>query len=57
MTGFKTYTGLLVALIGTICQVFKLNLTTEDIQPIVNMALELGGLLFAAYGRLVAKPK
>ncbi len=57
MEGFKTYTGIAVALIGAICSIFKLNFTTEEIQPIVNAAFELAGLLFAAYGRFKAKPK
>lgn len=55
MEGLKTYTGLIVALIGAICTIFKINITTTEIQPIINAGLELGGLMLAAYGRIVTK--
>lgn len=57
MEGYRTYTGLVVSAIGLILSLLKINITTEEIQPIVNALLEAGGLLYATYGRYKAKPK
>ena len=55
LEGFKTYSGLLVAAIGLVLSLLKVNLTNEDIQPIVDALIIAAGLIVAAYGRAVTK--
>ena len=57
MQGLKTYTGIVVTLLGLIMTALKVNITTDEIQPIVNAFFEFGGMVLAAYGRYKAQPK
>jgi len=55
LNGYKTYIGLIVALAGALGA--GKYIASEDLAIILNTALELGGLILAAYGRHVAQPK
>jgi hypothetical protein len=62
MQGFKTYTGILVAAIGVVLGWLGLGDAESSelaarIVAAINELLTIGGLLFAAYGRKVAKPE
>lgn len=64
MQGKKTYTGLAIALIGTLNQNggWGLDQATVEIMATklvdnFDVILQLGGLVLATYGRSVAKPK
>ena len=49
MQGFKTYAGLLVALAGVLG--LTKYITQENLESVIRMSFEIGGILFAAYGR------
>lgn len=49
MQGFKTYAGLLVALAGVLG--LTKYITPENLENVIRMSFEIGGILFAAYGR------
>ena len=55
LDGFKTYTGIAVALAGVL-GLFR-YVSEGDLTTILNTGAEFLGLLFAAYGRYKAKPK
>lgn len=50
MKGYKTYTGLIVTLMGII-GIAKYFGTTEELSNVINALFEIVGLIFAAYGR------
>ena len=54
LEGKKTYLGLIVALSGVLG--LSKYIADEELTQILDLALELLGLLIAAYGRAVAKP-
>ncbi len=54
LSGKKTYIGLIITLLGT-TQVSR-YVTSEEIGKIIDLCMQLGGLLYAAYGRWKAKP-
>lgn len=54
MKGKKTYAGLLIALLGMLG--LGDTISEEQAGQIINLTLNLGGILFAAYGRYKAKP-
>lgn len=61
MQGYKTYTGILVALIGVGLGWFgvgesEAGTLAAQIGGVIDQVLTIGGLLFAAYGRAKAKP-
>jgi len=49
MQGFKTYIGLAVALAGVLG--LTEYITPENLENVIRMSFEIGGILFAAYGR------
>ncbi len=53
MNGFKTYTGLLITLLGILGlgKIFP----SDQVAQIADLILQIGGLIFAWYGRKVAK--
>jgi hypothetical protein len=53
MKGYRTYTGLIVSLLG-IVGVAKYFGTTAELTNLINAIMEIMGLLFAAYGRYKA---
>ena len=55
LEGFKTYTGIAVALAGAL-GLFR-YVSEGDLASILNTGAEFIGLIFAAYGRYKAKPK
>ena len=55
MSGYKTYTGIAVALAGVL-GLFK-YVSEGDLTTILNTGAEFLGLIFAAYGRYAVKPK
>ena len=55
LEGRKTYIGIVIALAGAF-GVFK-YFSESDLMTTLNTLLEIGGLIFAAYGRYKAKPK
>lgn len=57
MNGFKTYVGIVIALAPTVAHLFGYTLTpsfTEQFPETVDTIVQLLGLAFATYGRLVA---
>ena len=61
MHGYKTYTGIAVAVLGVLLGwlgVGESEATTlaGQIGSVLDQVLTVGGLLFAAYGRAKAKP-
>ena len=60
MNGFKTYTGIIVAAAPTIVGFFGYDMTSEGqgiLSDNLDKIIELCGLLYATYGRLVTKTK
>lgn len=49
MKGYKTYIGLVVALSGVLG--ITKYITPENLESVIRMSFEIGGILFAAYGR------
>lgn len=58
LNGYRTYTGLLVALVPTLANLFGYDVSTtfsEDFGKILEDFLTLVGLAMAFYGRAVAE--
>lgn len=56
MDGYKTWTGIIVTILGVV-GIAKYIGGTEQVTEIVDTALKLGGLIFAAYGNYKAHKK
>ena len=46
-----TYSGLYISLLGFLAQAFKLPISNEEITQIVTGALQVIGIIVAAFGR------
>lgn len=62
MAGYKTYTGIVVALLGVVLGWLgvgeaEAGTLATQIGGALDQVLTVGGLLFAAYGRAKAQPK
>lgn len=60
LPGLKTYIGIAITLVGAVAKQFGWDwwgAVEADAVQASNMAIELVGLVIAAYGRAVAKPK
>lgn len=55
LEGRKTYCGIAIVLLGAVFQIFKINITTEELQPVINNFIEVVGALIAMYGRIATK--
>lgn len=49
MRGYRTYTGLVIALLGALG--FGELITEEELTQLTDLSLTLGGIIMAAYGR------
>ena len=61
MQGYKTYTGIAVAVLGVLLGWLgvgesEAGTLAAQIGGVLDQVLTVGGLLFAAYGRAKAKP-
>lgn len=57
LNGFKTYLGIIVALAPTVAHLFGGHVTpafTSQFADTADSLIQLGGMCFAMYGRLVA---
>ena len=54
MDGKKTYTGIAVALIGVFG--FAKYISPEETASVIDLTLQLAGLIMAVYGRIKATP-
>lgn len=52
LKGYRTYTGLAVALFGVLG--LTQYITTEELDKVLRLIFEVAGILFAAYGRYQA---
>ena len=50
MQGYKTWAGLVLTLLGTLGAFDALGVTQESVSQIIDVAVQLVGLLIAAYG-------
>lgn len=60
LPGMKTYIGLAITLIGTLAGVLGWDwwgLVAADATTVMNGVIDMIGIVIAAYGRAVAKPK
>lgn len=57
LTGYRTWLGLAITIIGTFGLYEKLGLSKDDVSQIVDTAVTLAGLILAAYGNYQAHKK
>ena len=56
LIGSKTVWGIIITLVATVLkQVGIVGVEATDLTSILDLVAQLGGLLFALYGRIVAK--
>ena len=51
----KTFWGAVAVIVGTALNTLGISIGDDEMDLIVDLALQLGGALFAIYGRIVAK--
>lgn len=51
----KTIWGIIVSLIGIIIDKLGWGISSAEVNQVIDLIIQLGGLIFAFYGRIVAK--
>lgn len=54
MQGYKTWTGLVLTALGAFGVFDRIGISQESVSGIIDAAVTLGGLVFAAYGNYSA---
>lgn len=57
LQGYKTWIGLVLTILGAVGIFGKIGITQEEVSQIIDVAMQLAGLVLASYGNFKAHQK